>query len=300
MGAGSSMSRASSADEGLVPGLPVYLALGDSIANGEASAPTLPAYWETVAGWRANGYVAQLDAALVTRLDCLPAASTHAADGCRQLQLLNLSRSAVPPLNGQPEKPGVTLPILIEEQLPTATALLGSRNHDANPRNDVEVVTITAGGADVLVPALGSCLGGDAGACSAALTSAFTEFTANFSHIVSDLRQAAGPDARIATMTLYNPLPFCVLGQADPAAAEAFGNWVLEGGTVPGFGTLPYGVNDIIRSVSQHYGAVTAETFGLLGAGDLVGGGDCRHPTRSGHTKIAGAFETALLGAPSP
>lgn len=38
---------------------------------------------------------------------------------------------------------------------------------------------------------------------------------------------------------------------------------------------------------------VVAETFGTLGEGDVVGATDCRHPTRSGHTKIAAAFAAA-------
>ena len=56
-----------------VPGLPVYLALGDSIANGQQSADIVAEdYWATVDAWQANGYVAQFSDDLETTLNCLP------------------------------------------------------------------------------------------------------------------------------------------------------------------------------------------------------------------------------------
>jgi len=278
-----------------VPGLPVYLALGDSVANGQASAPEIVDYATTVAGWRANGYVAQLYAVLEDRLDCLPAASSDARPRCRQLQLVNLARSGVPAMNGQPGKPGVTTQILIDEQLPEAVAMLTSRNHDANPRNDVEVVTLTVGGNDIFGPVTSACLKPNPSGCAEAIQTAFTAFSANYDTILGRLRAAAGPDTPIVTMTYYDPLPYCAIGQANPAAG-AFAYWFLEGGTLPGLGTLPAGFNDLIRSISAQNGARTADTFGKLGTGDFVGGSDCLHPVRSGHTKIAAAFVDALFG----
>ena len=56
------------------------------------------------------------------------------------------------------------------------------------------------------------------------------------------------------------------------------------------------GFNDLITAISAENGARTADTFGDLRAGDLVGGADCLHPTRSGHTKIAAAFVEAMFG----
>jgi hypothetical protein len=94
-------------------------------------------------------------------------------------------------------------------------------------------------------------------------------------------------------MTYYNPLPYCNLGAANPAAAKALGDLVLEGGTVPG-GSVLVGFNDLITAISQQHGAKVADTFGELGTGDFVGGDDCLHPNKSGHTKIATAFEKAL------
>lgn len=279
---------------GLVPGLPVYLALGDSIANGQQSADIVAGdYWATVAGWQANGYVAQFADELSTDLDCLPGVGERTADGCRQLQLLNLARSAVPAEVSPPGKPGVTTDLLIAEQLPAATALLGARNGDANPRNDVEVVTLTVGGNDAFGPIVVACLA-DPSACPTAIQTVFAHFSANYATILGQLRAAAGPQTRIVTMTYYNPVRFCALGQ-NPTAGP-FVDWVLEGGTLPGLGTLTYGYNDLIEMISMQFGATAAETFGVLGDGDFVGGTDCLHPNRSGHEKIAAAFDLAFAG----
>lgn len=217
---GGAAASASSPDTNPPPGLPMYLALGDSIANGQQSAPLVKDYWTTVAGWRANGYVAQFRTDLVRDLNCLPARSDNARQGCRQLQLVNLARSGVPPMDGQPGKPGVTTQIVIDEQLPTATATLQARNHDANPRNDVEVVTIDVGGNDIFGPITSACLGESTAGCQAAVLGAFQAFAANYATILHELREAAGPDTVIITMTYYNPLPYCYIG-ANPAAGRS-------------------------------------------------------------------------------
>ena len=289
--AGGASASAAGATHAPTPGLPVYLALGDSIANGQQSAPWTSDYWDTVAGWQANGYVAQFDDNLVASLDCLPAVSANAAPGCRQLQLVNLARSAVPELNGEPAKPGVTTQVLIDEQLPAATALLRARNHDANPRNDVEFVTITVGGNDIFGPVTGACLAGVTPECITAIGTAFNGFATNYTSILAQLREAAGPATPIVTMTYYNPLPYCYIGDADPGGATMLGNYVREAVPVPGLG--PVGFNGLITAISHQYGAQVADTFGALGVGDFVGGTDCLHPNKSGHTKIATAFENA-------
>ncbi|GAA2494745.1 SGNH/GDSL hydrolase family protein [Terrabacter carboxydivorans] len=294
-GLGSPAAQAQSGGVDPVPGLPVYLALGDSIANGQASAPEIVDYATTVAGWRANGYVAQFDAVLKDRLNCLPAASTNARTGCKALQVVNLARSGVPAMDGQPAKPGVTTQTVIDEQLPVALPMLRARNHDANPRNDVEVVTLTVGGNDIFGPITSACLASDRSGCPAAIQTAFAAFSVRYATILAELRAAAGPNTPIITMTYYNPLPYCYIGQANPQAGP-FANWFLEGGTLPGFGTLPAGFNDLIRGISAANGAKVADTFGTLGAGDFVGGTDCLHPVRSGHTKIAADFTAAMFG----
>lgn len=295
---GASTASAAQADQGgvdPVPGLPVYLALGDSVANGQESAPRVVDYATTVAGWRANGYVAQLADTLRDRFDCSPARSVNARSGCRALQVVNLARSAVPAMDGHPALPGVTTQTVIDEQLPQATALLRARNHDANPRNDVEVVTLTVGGNDIFGPITTACLGPTPATCPAAIGAAFAAFSSRYAAVLGQLREAAGPGTPIVTMTYYNPLRSCVLGQGNPAAG-AFADWFLEGGTLPGLGTLPAGFNDLITAISAQHGARTADTFGILAGTDLVGGTDCLHPNRSGHTKIAAAFAAQLVG----
>jgi len=290
--AGGTSAVAATTSTNPTPGLPVYLALGDSIANGQESAPRTGDYWGTVAQWQANGYVAQFHDHLVSSLDCLPAASNNAKAGCQELQLLNLARSSVPEMNGEPAKPGVTTQILIDEQLPRAIALLQARNHDRDPRNDVEAVTLTVGGNDVFGPVTAACLSGVTPDCITAIGTAFAAFSANYSSILAQLRAAAGPETAIVTMTYYNPLPYCYIGAANPAGAAALGNFVLEGVPVTGLGAV--GFNGLISAISQHNGATVADTFGALGTGDFVGGSDCLHPTKSGHTKIATAFAQAL------
>lgn len=280
----------------LVPGLPVYLALGDSIANGQQSADVVPDdYWATVEGWQANGFVAQFSEDLKSTLNCLPGVGKNTRSGCRQLQVMNLARSAVPAAVQPPGLPGVTTQLLIDEQLPPATDLLDRRNNDMNRRNDVQVVTVTVGGNDAFGPITSACLGPNPSGCMAAIQSVFTTFGQNYTHILSQLREAAGQSTRIVTMTYYNPVPYCGLGQANPTAGP-FVDWVLEGGTLPGVGTLPVGYNDLIENISAQFGATPADTFGMLGKGDFVGGADCLHPNQAGHTKIAEAFHDAFVG----
>jgi lysophospholipase L1-like esterase len=294
--AGGSPASASRSEDGLVPGLPVYVALGDSIANGQQSADAVPGdYWATVAAWQANGYVAMFGTYLAQNLDCVPGRGPATGAACRQLQVLNLARSAVPPEVEPPDgRPGVTTQIVIDEQLPVAVPLLRARNQDNNPRNDVPVVTLTVGGNDVFGPIIAACVMASppsAEGCSTAIQTAFTGFATNYTTILTQLRQAAGPDAELITMTYYNPLPYCALG-ANPAAGP-FGDWVLEGGTLNGI-ELETGFNDLVDAISSQYQASVADTFGALGDGDFVGGADCLHPNADGHAKIATAFEAAL------
>ena len=105
---------------------------------------------------------------------------------------------------------------------------------------------------------------------------------------------AAGPDTAIITTTYYNPLPYCFIG-ANPAAGP-FGDWVLEGGTLPGVGTLPTGLNDLITAISRRTGPGWPTPSASLGAGDFVGGATvCTRPGQE-HTKIAAAFVEAMYG----
>ena len=250
---------------------PIYLALGDSWAHGQGAAD--PA---------TSGYVPQLYRALREDLDCIPAVVEEAADGCKQLQLVSLGRPATAAL------PGVTAPAVRDEQLPMALSLL-ERNHDANPANDVEVITLHVGGNDVAGPIQAACIGGFGAECIGTFIAEMTALQADLAFVVGTLRAAAGPDTPIVLGTYDNPVPFCDL--AGIPGAIQLGALILEG--TPD-GTLP-GVHDIVRAVAAAYDAEVAEVFGRLdAAGDWVGGSDCLHPTDSGYDEVTEAFEEAL------
>jgi len=249
---------------------PVYLALGDSWAHGEGA--TDPA---------TGGYVPQLYGSLQEELDCIPAEPEQVPDGCKHLQLVNLGRP------GSAAMPGVTAPAVKAEQLPIALQLL-QRNHDANPVNDVEVITLHVGGNDVAGPIQAACIGGPTDQCVAVFIAEMTALQADLAEVVGILR-AAAPDTTIVLGTYDNPVPFCAL--AGIPGAIQLGEFVLEG--IPGTG-IP-GVNDIVRGVAAAFGAEVAEVFGDLGSvGDWVGGADCLHPADSGYDEVTDAFEEAL------
>ncbi len=251
---------------GRARGAPVYLALGDSVAAG-VGAPIPPL-----------GYVGRLSWLLRRDLDCSPRANWWAQRGCRQLRLTNLAVS------------GATTTTLIRDQLPAAEALLVARNSDRNPRNDVKVVTLTIGGNDLFGPVVSACIL-ELAPCAPTVAGVFTSYAANLAQVLARLRAAGGSDVVIVTTAYYNPLPACFL-----APYAGLGDAVLEGGTAPRLGTLPYGFNDVTRQVSAQYGALVADAFGRLGVDDLVGGLDCLHPDRSGHRALARIFDATITG----
>jgi lysophospholipase L1-like esterase len=250
-------AAAASADGQPPLGRPVYLALGDSVAASVgASDPAV------------TGYVP----VLYDLLRDEPSCQLLGRPGCRSLALDNLAVG------------GATSTTLLTGQLPVAEDELRAHNGDGNPRNDVLVVTIDIGGNDVfsVVP---SCTAGPTPQCLALVQARLASFEANFSQILSRLRAAAGPDTVMVAMTYYNPLGSCVRAALAPLA-----DVVLEGG--PGL----EGLNDRIRRISAANGVLVADTYGLLGPGDLVGGTDCLHPNDAGHQKIAEAFAAVLAG----
>ena len=235
--------------------VPLYLALGDSLAAGVgASDPNATAYVPLFYEYlRGNLGCAQGQAAV-----------------CPELRLQNLGRS------------GATTTTLLRDQLPLALEVLWARNGDDNPRNDVELITVDIGGNDAFA-LLRVCAGGVTAECAQAVQATFATINQNLSTALSQLRAAAGPDTEIVVMTYYNGLVGC-----DRAAAAPQADLILEGG--PG---LPTGLNDLIRAIAAQAGATVAETYGLLGSGDLVGGDDCLHPDDSGHQLLANAFAVA-------
>jgi hypothetical protein len=263
-----------------VPVRPVYLALGDSMAAGQNSAAPeddIAAYWRTVDAWKRNGYVTPFAKYLHHELDCLPE-SAKASEQCGQLDVINLARSAVPPSDGDPGKPGVTAQAVIDEQLPVAEALIAARNGDDNPRNDVEVITLTVGGNEIF----DAFRTGDPVAIAAAIGTFADDYTA----ILARLRTAAGPGVQILTMTYFNPLWYCDSGY-DPNVVAPPADYVLEAMPIaPGV----FGFNGLIEAVSAAFGAVPADTYGALGAGDFS---DCKHPNTAGYQDVLAAFEEA-------
>jgi lysophospholipase L1-like esterase len=241
-------------------GRPLYLALGDSLAVGVgASNPAV------------TGYVPQFYQLLRQQLACQPAGRPS----CRSLALRNLGVG------------GATSATLLATQLPAAVAELQARNHDRNPHNDVQVVTIDIGGNDLFGVVSSACATGPSPECAALIQARLQSFAANFTLILGQLRAAAGPDTVIIAMTYYNPLPSCHLAGLAPLADA-----VLEGG--PG---VTVGLNDLIRSIAAAHGVLVAETYGRLGPGELVGGDDCLHPNDAGYQVITEAFAAALTEA---
>ena len=236
--------------------VPVYLSLGDSLSTGVGA--SMPAQ---------TGYVPIFHEYLRRNHSCEGRGS---AEGCAALRLESIGVS------------GATTTTLLRDQLPLALAELEARNQDANPRNDVEVITMDIGGNDAF-PLLQVCGGGVTAECAAAIQETFTRIAQNLTLTLTQLRAAAGPDTEIILMTYYNPLPGCVF-----APFALIGDLVLEGG--PG---LPAGLNDIIRAIAAGVDASVAETFGRLGVEDLVGGSDCLHVDDSGYEIIADTFAQA-------
>jgi lysophospholipase L1-like esterase len=113
----------------------------------------------------------------------------------------------------------------------------------------------------------------------------FASIDANLTETLVHLRTAAGPDTTIVAMTYFNSLLDCDLQQAVENA-----NLILEG--LPG---ISLGLNGTIRQAAARADVAVAETFGLLGPDDLVGGEDCLHANDSGYMKIADAFAEVLL-----
>jgi lysophospholipase L1-like esterase len=247
-----------------VPGLPVELALGDSWAAGaRASTPS-------------EGYVPQLNEALkASEYDCLPAAGEQSRDACKQLQLVNLAVG------------GATTPSMVAGQFPAATEILAGRNFDANPRDDVVLITLHIGGNDVTNPILAACLGGFTANCVATIQNEFTILQNDLEVALATLRSAAGEQTTIVIGTYDNPIGSCQLA-AVPGAVQ-LGALVLEGG-----GPIPQGLNDIIRSVAAHHDVRVAEVYGDLAPDDWFGGTDCLHPDDSGYDKVTTSFLEAL------
>jgi lysophospholipase L1-like esterase len=244
---------------------PLQLSLGDSWGYGYGA--TVPSE---------GGYVAQLNTLLKAGFDCSPSDNPKPNQGCKKLGLTNLS------------VPGATTPTMIAGQLPDATGILQARNGNSNPRDNVEVVTVSIGGNDVTNPIIGACISGITPGCLGVVGSEFAAYQADLTQALSTLRAAAGPDARIVIGTYDNGIGQCYLS-AFPGSVQ-LAALVLEGG----FGPFASGIHGIMRSVGAQYDVEVAESYGDLAPADWVGGADCLHPKDSGYTKVARSFADVL------
>lgn len=252
-------------------GHPVQIELGDSWTYGDgASEPAV------------TGYAGRVFTSNLTELDCTPAVADQATDGCKHLQRVIHARP------GTAERPGVTTDALINEQLEEAKALLGDRNGDANPHNDVEVVLLSVGGNDTSRPVLNACLGGLNATCIGVIQERVAHVEVNLDHILRELRTAAGDEATIVITTYDNAIAYCPIG-GIPGAAQ-LGAVALEG--YPALGIR--GLNNVIRDAAAQHDVLVAETYGRLGAGQWVG--DCLHPNDTGYETIAGIVREVIDG----
>ena len=245
---------------------PLQLSVGDSWGYGYGA--SVPA--ET-------GYVPVLYTQLKAGFDCSPSDNAKET-GCEKLELTNLS------------VPGATTPTMIDVQLPQATSILQARNGNDNPRDNVEVVTDSIGGNDVVNPILGACLGGLTPACGVVIGSEFAAYQTDLNQALGALRAAAGPDTRIVIGTYDNGISQCYLS-GFPGSAQ-LATLVLEGLPMTPF---PGGIHDIMRAVGAAHDVKVAEVYGDLSPGDWVGGADCLHPVDSGYAKVADAFADVLI-----
>lgn len=235
---------------GVSPATPAstYVALGDSVAAGVgAERPST------------GGYVPVLADLLRARAGC-------DGDDC-----LRVSRFAAS---------GATTATVRQQQLPALRALL-ARTPAPPP---VRLVTLTVGGNDVFGPVLRSCA--PAPTSPVCATSAARAVTAagRGMDAALDALDAAVPEATVAVMAYYDPLPGCRLAPLSPLAVQVLEG---EGGRD--------GLNDVLRAAAAEHGAVVVETRALLAdRADLVGGDDCLHPSGQGHREIAAAFDAAV------
>ncbi len=240
---------------------PAYVALGDSLAVGVGASD--PA---------SKGYVPLVHQAL----------RNSEPYQQRGLVLVNLGVS------------GATSADLLEAggQLEQALAEIRSRQGDAEPANEVEIITVDIGGNDFLPLAReGSpCVAEPLGeACLARFTEALAAYEQNLRQALRALRQAA-PEAKLAVLGLYNNLVGTPLeGAGDLLAQQINGVTARVAGEV-------------------EIGARMADPFSLFRqrpASEVISP-DGVHPTDTGHALLAEALLTALqelqrvLPGPSP
>jgi lysophospholipase L1-like esterase len=238
---------------------PEYLALGDSYAVGEGAT-----------NWADLGYVPVFHGL---------ARGLPGWEG-RDLALKNLAVSG-----------GETSASMMASggQLDKAKEELSARNHDSDPNNNVELITVDIGGNDLLrlMREDQPCRLEPGGAeCLAQAAEAAVGLRANLPVIMRTIREAAGPDTIILALTYGNPFS----GTGTPL------------GIVADLGVEEYLNKPIREAVADPALEITlVDIFPLFkdrGA-ELSHSGEERpdiHPTDAGHQVMAGALFEALQG----
>jgi lysophospholipase L1-like esterase len=182
---------------------------------------------------------------------------------------------------------GDTTQDLIDTQLDRSTQEIESRNNDADPENDVAVVTLEIGGNDLLniffeLVLPGICPSLEAGLerpeCVDELRSILDAYQPNLSLILNRLRES-DPDLPVFLLTLYNPF-----SGGSPLIDELV-ELSLEGRPDTPF---PEGLNDIIRRAADTNDARIVDVYPAFeGKARQFISSDAIHPNDTGYQAMA-------------
>jgi len=177
--------------------------------------------------------------------------------------------------------------------LDDALAEIQARNTDADPDNDVRLVTLEIGGNDLLhlffdLVLTGKCPTVEASLskaeCTQPLHDLLDAYGPRLATILSRLQQA-DPNVTIVLVDLYNPFSGSI------PVLSGIASLALEG--LPGTG-FPDGLNDIMRAQALAAGVPLADVYQrFLGQAPQLVSGDSIHPNDAGYRVIA----DAVLGA---
>jgi lysophospholipase L1-like esterase len=188
--------------------------------------------------------------------------------------------------------------MLREGTLDRAIIEINQRNHDDDPGNDVEVVTLEIGGNDLLdiffdyVLTTGRCPNVEVGLqrpeCVDQLRGALDRYEPNLDLILDRLREA-DPDLEIFLLTLYNPW-----SGGDPAFG-GLAELSLEGDPNTPF---PEGLQDVIRRQAEANGVHLVEIYPLFaGKANEYIASDKIHPNDAGYQVMADAVLSKMRDA---
>ncbi len=186
--------------------------------------------------------------------------------------------------------------LLEHGHLDEAVATITERNGDADPANDVVLVTLEIGGNDLLdllfdLVATGKCPtlqeSLETPECVDKLESAIEGVAPNLHEALARL-QEADPEVTIALLTLPNPFSGGII------TIDQLGEMAIEGRLDTPF---PEGVNDTIRAAAGDTGVLLVDVYPLFEgkAGEYISR-DFIHPNDTGYRVMADAVLEALGG----